>query len=84
MDSLAVEAAGNICVATLSENSGISVVAPTGGLVDHVPLPDPSTTNICFGGTNLRTAFITQSTTGQLVAADWPRPGLALRFLNTR
>lgn len=80
-DSLAVEASGNICVATLI-NGGISVIAPSGELVDFVPMPDSYTTNICFGGPNLETAYITLSQSGRLVAMDWPRAGLKLNFLN--
>jgi gluconolactonase len=80
-DSLAVEACGNICVATLMEG-GITVIAPDGRLVEFVPLPDRYTTNICFGGPDLRTAYVTLSLSGRLVALRWPRPGLALNFLN--
>ena len=80
-DSLAVEASGNICVATLV-NGGISVIAPTGELVEFVPMPDPYTTNICFGGPDLKTAYVTLSQSGRLVAMDWPRAGLKLNFLN--
>ncbi|WP_242137149.1 SMP-30/gluconolactonase/LRE family protein [Sphingomonas sp. TREG-RG-20F-R18-01] len=78
-DSLGVEACGNICVATIGE-SGISVISPTGDLIDFVPTPDPFTTNICWGGPDLRTAYITLSGTGQLIRMDWPRPGLALAY----
>ena len=80
LDSLAVDAAGNVCVATIVRG-GITVVAPTGG-VSHVALPDEFfdalTTNICFGGPDLSTAFITLSTTGRLVSAPWGSPGLPL------
>ncbi|MBL28572.1 MAG: gluconolaconase [Rhodospirillaceae bacterium] len=80
-DSLAVDSAGNICVGTLMEG-GITVVAPDGSKVEHIPTDDPYATNICFGGPDLRTAFITLSTGGRLVAAEWPRPGLPLNYLN--
>lgn len=80
-DSLAVEAEGNICVATLI-NGGITVISPAGEVVEHVPMPDLYTTNICFGGPDLRTAYITLSNSDRLVAVDWPRPGLALHHLN--
>lgn len=78
-DSLAVDCAGNVCVATLV-NGGISVISPDGTSIEHVPTPDPLTTNICFGGPDLRTAFITLSGTGRLVAMQWPRPGLRLNY----
>lgn len=80
-DSLAVEASGNICVATLIEG-GITVISPAGTLVGFVPLPDRYTTNICFGGPELRTAYVTLSQSGRLLALPWPRPGLPLNFLN--
>ncbi|MEJ0068488.1 MAG: SMP-30/gluconolactonase/LRE family protein [Pseudomonadota bacterium] len=76
-DSLAVEAGGNVCVATLV-NGSISVIAPDGRLVRQPKLPDVYCTNICFGGPDLRTAYITLSGSGQLVALDWPEPGLRL------
>jgi gluconolactonase len=78
-DSLAVERDGNICVTNLVEG-GIAVVAPDGSPVDFVDLPDPITTNICFGGPDLRTAYITLSSTGRLISMAWPRPGLRLNF----
>ncbi|HUP08873.1 MAG TPA: SMP-30/gluconolactonase/LRE family protein, partial [Caldimonas sp.] len=79
-DSMAIDALGNVCVATLIKG-GISVVAPDGSLATHVPLPDRYTTNICFGGPERRTAYVTLSGTGRLVAIDdWPIPGLKLNF----
>jgi gluconolactonase len=78
-DSLAVDAAGNICVATLISGC-ISVIAPDGRLVRQVAMPDPVTTNICFGGPELRTAYVTLSGTGQLVAMDWSEAGLRLAY----
>ena len=79
-DSMAVDAFGNVCVATLL-HGGISVIAPDGGLVTHVPLPDRYTTNLCFGGKDLRTVYVTLSGVGKLIAIDdWPVPGLPLAF----
>jgi len=80
-DSLAVDAVGNVCVATLIDG-GITVLSPTGGEPGFVPMPDRITTNICFGGENLQTAYITLSSTGQLVSTPWETPGLPLNFLN--
>jgi gluconolactonase len=54
------------------------VIAPDGRSFEHIPMPDPMTTNICFGGPDLRTAYITLSGSGRLVAMEWPRPGLRL------
>ena len=82
-DSLAVDAEGNVCIATIIDG-GITILKPGGGEPEHVPLPDRVTTNICFGGSDLRTAYITLSSTGRLVSMPWPTPGLPLNFLNTR
>lgn len=76
-DSMALEQGGNICVATLV-HGGISVFAPDGELLEFHAAPEGYCTNICFGGPERRTAFITLSGYGQLLAAEWPRPGLAL------
>lgn len=78
-DSLAVDGAGNICVATIGE-CGISVVAPDGTLVEFVETDDIFTTNVCFGGPDMRTAWLTLSGTGRLVKMEWPRPGLRLEY----
>lgn len=69
-DSLKVDAAGNICVATLATGA-VTVIAPDGRVLRVVQFPDPMTTNICFGGADLRTAYVTLSSSGQLVELDW-------------
>jgi gluconolactonase len=76
-DSLALQEDGRICVATLV-NGGITVISPDGRHIEHHPMPDPMTTNICFGGRGMKTAYITLSWTGCLVAVDWPVAGLRL------
>jgi gluconolactonase len=78
-DSLALDADGRICVATLV-NGGITVISPDGRHIEHHPMPDLMTTNICFGGPDLKTAFVTLSWTGKLVAIDWPSAGLKLNW----
>jgi gluconolactonase len=78
-DSLALEASGNICVATLAVGC-ITVISPEGEVLRQIPTGDPVTTNICFGGKDLKTAYMTLSGTGQLVRLDWPDPGLPLQY----
>jgi len=78
LDSLAVEAGGKVCVATII-NGGITAFDPD-GTVEHFPVPDLVVTNICFGGEDMRTAWITASSTGKLYRAKWPRPGLKLNY----
>ncbi len=78
LDSLAVEASGRICVATLW-NGGVTTFEQSGAY-EHTAFPDPVTTNICFGGPDMRDAWITGSSTGKLFKVRWPRPGLRLPF----
>lgn len=77
-DSLAVDGDGWICVATLGMTPGVTAFAPDGSECEYVPLPDPLSTNVCFGADG--TAYATLSGTGQLVAFDWPRPAGTLHF----
>jgi gluconolactonase len=76
-DSLAVEEGGNVCVATLVRG-GISVFSPAGEWLEFHEAPEGYCTNICFGGPDRRTAYITLSGYGQLLAVPWERAGLAL------
>jgi gluconolactonase len=78
LDSMKVEASGRICVATLF-NGGITVFEPD-GRYEHVPMPDPVTTNLCFGGADMRDVWITGSSSGTLYRRRWPRPGLKLAY----
>ena len=78
-DSLAVTEAGNICVATIVTGA-ISVVSSGGRLLRQIPTGDLMTTNICFGGADRRTAWITLSGQGALARMDWDEPGLRLNF----
>jgi len=78
-DSLAVLADGNIAVATLTTGY-ITEISPGGDVVRAVKMPDTYPTNICFGGSDMRTAYITLSDTGRLGVMQWPTPGLKLNF----
>ncbi|MDG2307590.1 MAG: SMP-30/gluconolactonase/LRE family protein [Candidatus Binatia bacterium] len=80
-DSMTVDADGHVCVATII-NGGITRISPDGATVEHFPTDDPLTTNICFGGEGLRTAYVTLSSSGRLVKSTWPTGGLPLNFLN--
>ncbi len=83
LDSLAVDSEGNVCVATLMTGC-ITAIAPDGHIRAVVPVPggDPMITNICFGGPDLTTAYITASGHGRLLAHEWHCPGHPLEHLN--
>lgn len=81
LDSFAVDADGNICVGTLGmQRGGVTVVSPHGEILRqvHAPLDDPFVTNVCFGGDDLATAYVTSSGRGLLYATHLVTKGLPL------
>ncbi len=79
LDSLGVDSDGNVVVATLVTGA-LTVISPSGEVLDQVFTGDPMTTNVCWGGPELRTAYVTCSATGRLISVPWPRPGLKLNY----
>jgi gluconolactonase len=80
-DSLGVQADGAVCVATILAG-GISTFWPgtMPAKFEHTPFPDLLCTNICWGGKDMRTAYVTMSSTGKLASCDWRSPGLRLAY----
>jgi gluconolactonase len=80
-DSLGVDSAGYVCCAT-TRTGHVTVVAPDGSGYTQVDVGDGHITNICWGGPDLKTAYLTLVGFRMLAAMEWPRPGLGLHFLN--
>jgi gluconolactonase len=80
LDSLAIEADGTIAQACVLENPGIYRVDPSTGKHQRYDFGDMLPTNICFGGKDMRTAYVTLSHKGALAKAQWPAPGLKLAY----
>ena len=92
LDSMAVDEEGNVYVATMLPKGqdptvpgGITVISPEGMILDFIELmvegmPEPLPSNICFGGKDRRTAFITLAGTGRLVSCEMKIPGKPLHF----
>jgi gluconolactonase len=80
LDSLAMEANGNIAQATLVAHPGVCSVHPETGAQEWFDFPDLLTTNIVFGGADMMDAWVCLSTTGKLAKCRWPRPGLKLAY----
>lgn len=90
LDSMAVDSDGNVHVAVMLPqgadpmvNGGIAVISSDGATVDYVPIEiksrvAPLPSNVCFGGDDLKTAFITCGASGMLLKADVSVPGLVL------
>ncbi|MCK9542336.1 MAG: SMP-30/gluconolactonase/LRE family protein [Novosphingobium sp.] len=78
MDSLAVQADGKVCIAC-PHNDLIVRISP-GGDCERFPTPSKTPSNICFGGPDLRTAYVTCLQPGVVLLTQWDSPGLALAF----
>ena len=90
-DSMAVDSEGNLYVATMitkgldaTSTGGITVFSPDGDPLEYIELtvgiPEPLPSNICFGGPDRRTAFITLGGTGRIVSCRMNVPGLKPAF----
>jgi gluconolactonase len=73
-DSLKVLADGKVAVCTLIAG-GISII-DAAGQTEFIQFDDPMTTNLAFGGPDMRDAWITSSGLSRIVKVRWPYPGL--------
>jgi gluconolactonase len=80
LDSLAVEADGTVAQACVLDEPGIYRVHPETGKSERYDFEDMLPTNVCFGGKDMRTAYVTLSRKGALAKAPWPAPGLTLAY----
>jgi gluconolactonase len=91
LDSMAVDELGNVYVVTMlprgadpTANGGVTIVTPGGEVVQFLEIevgsPVPLPSNICFGGADRRTAYVTCGGTGQLVSVRMKIPGARPAF----
>ncbi len=57
-DGMTIDEQGNVYLA----GKGVTIFNPKGEKIGHIPVPEPWTANICFGGKNRDQLFITAST----------------------
>lgn len=57
-DGMTLDANGNIYLT----GKGVTIYSPEGKQIGHIPIPEPWTANLCFGGVNKDVLFITAST----------------------
>ena len=77
-DGLAFDEAGNVLVCG-HRTGKIHVFGPQGGpRLTTLEFEDPELTNVCFGGPEFRTLYVTESGKGRVVSVDWERPGMVL------
>ena len=69
-DGMELDVAGNLYVCagiltprgpgeTTQNPPGVYVITPSGELVDRIPIPQDVITNCCFGGSDMRTLYVT-------------------------
>ena len=91
LDSMALDEEGNVYVATMlphgqeaATNGGIAVISPAGEVLEFIEIaiggPAPLPSNLCFGGADRRTAYITLGGSGRLVACEMRVPGKKLAY----
>lgn len=74
-DGLAIDRDGNLFVAHASLGA-VFVLSPHGeGIAKIVSCAGRTITNVTFGGAAHRTLFVTDSSTGSVLSADWDVPG---------
>ena len=78
-DSLAIDAEGNICVATL-EHGSVARICPRSGDIEHFSVNGSGITNICFSVTEEKAVYITDSPSGTLIKSEWPCAGSPLAY----
>jgi gluconolactonase len=77
-DGFAFDEAGNVLCCGF-RSARIHVFPPEGGeRLTSLEFDDPGVTNVCFGGPDFRTLFVTESRMGRVVSVPWERPGMRL------
>ena len=75
---MALDAEGTVLVASHGTDQ-LMVFAPDGTLREALHLGDElGLSNVCFGGPEFRTLFITAAGPGTVIRLEWTAPGLRL------
>lgn len=78
-DGMAFDSEGNLLV-THFGSGHVYVYDIAGTEVERIPCGGTSPTNVCFGGPDHATLFITTDDTGEMVTVDWGVRGQTLNF----
>lgn len=77
-DGFAFDEAGNVLCCGF-RSSQIHVFPPGGGeKIATIDFDDDRVTNVCFGGPDFSTLFVTESGSGRVVSLQWERSGMVL------
>jgi gluconolactonase len=61
-DGMTIDEKGDLVMCANGRTNGVSIFNPAGKLIDHIDVPEPWSANVCFGGPDRKTLFITAST----------------------
>jgi gluconolactonase len=76
-DGICFDVAGRVFCAGHG-GSLIYVFSAEGVLEAKIEMDDKDISNLCFGGPENRTLYVTESDMGRVVAIEWPTPGMTL------
>ena len=63
-DGLAVSEDGRVWVALAGGGAGVGGYSPTGEFLEHIEIPQPMCTSVCFGGDDMMTLYIVSGSDG--------------------
>jgi gluconolactonase len=61
-DGMTIDENEDLVMCATGQTNGVSVFDPSGKLIDHIDVPEKWSANVCFGGKDRRTLFITART----------------------
>jgi len=61
-DGMTIDENGDLVICATGTTNGVSIFDPAGKMIDHIDVPEKWSANVCFGGQDRRTLFITAST----------------------
>jgi len=82
-DGMRVDVDGNLYV-TRHGKGTVAVVSPRGEVLREVDVLGPNPTNLCFGGPDGRTVYVTEASARRLVRFRAERPGNAWKVLHDK
>ena len=60
-DGMTMDAEGNLYLCATGRTNGVTIFDPAGKRIGHIDVPEPWSANVCFGGKDRKTLFITAS-----------------------
>ncbi len=78
-DGMCLDTHGNLYVAHFGAGC-VRVIGPDGAELEAIAVPGRNPTNVCFGGDDMATLFVTLDDTDQVVAGPAPHAGIPIQF----